>query len=82
MTVGLSELVLILLAIILSSIHLNSKTLSKIIEDDFMHWLSFAAASLLATVFLIFLPHVVEGDPDHVIYPLMLPVSNRRSSLV
>ncbi|MFP4142170.1 MAG: hypothetical protein ACLFSM_02885 [Thermoplasmata archaeon] len=72
MRVGSSDVVLILLALLLSSIHLRSGKLSKFIGEGHIKWLSFGAGSLLATVFLIFLPHVVEGNSDLYVYPLIL----------
>ena len=72
MRVGLSEVILILFALLLSSIHLRSRTLSRFVGKGHMRWLSFGAGSLLATVFLIFLPHVVEENSDHHVYPLIL----------
>ncbi|MEF8874785.1 MAG: hypothetical protein V5A88_09000 [Candidatus Thermoplasmatota archaeon] len=72
MSIGWLDLALIIFALLLSSIHLMSQKLSKYIERNHKNWLSFGGGSLLATLFLVFLPHVVEGDSELTIYPLML----------
>lgn len=72
MRVGWSEFGLIIFALLLSAIHLKSKKLSKVIERAHINWLSLGGGSLLATLFLVFLPHVVHGESELHVYPLML----------
>ncbi|MEF8874342.1 MAG: hypothetical protein V5A88_06700 [Candidatus Thermoplasmatota archaeon] len=72
MRIGWSEFGLIIFALLLSAIHLKSKKLSKLIERAHINWLSLGGGSLLATLFLVFLPHVVQGESELHVYPLML----------
>ncbi len=72
MRVGWPEIALILFALLLSSIHLKSKKLSALIERAHINWLSLGGGSLLATIFLVFLPHVVHDQSNLHVYPLML----------
>lgn len=72
MRVGWSEFALILFALLLSLILLKSKKLSKFIEKGHVNWLSFGGGSLLATIFLVFLPHVVHENSELHVYPFML----------
>ncbi|MFO7991457.1 MAG: hypothetical protein R6U61_04075 [Thermoplasmata archaeon] len=66
------EIVVLLYAVFLSSLHFSCDKLPMCISRSHIRLLSYGGGSLLAIIFLVLLPEVVHSTPTVIVYPLML----------
>lgn len=66
------EIIVLVYAMILSSLHLFYDKLPSFIIDSHETIISYGGGSLLGIIFLVFMPETVHLNPSTIVYPLML----------
>ena len=72
MVISTMEILVLIYAIFLSSFHILCDRLPVCISRSHILLLSYGGGSLLAIIFLVFLPEAVHFTPTMLVYPLML----------